>query len=331
MRCGTGGFTPPVAFDCGRAALCSFVILRALMKITRDFVIQNLADSGLMSADDASSLCESLSSLSGPADSDTVAQELSGTDKLTAYQAECVCRGESTGLVFGDYVVLDKIGQGGMGVVLKAQHTRMERIVAVKKLNAEALQSEDLVKRFYREVKASARLLHPNVVTALDAREHEGVHYLIMEYMVCGLVWSGLLPQVADERSERSLRRRHPRASRRGRVLAPKRGVLPVGVSVRRLAGSPVWRPRPPAGLQYPVHAGNQARRTCGFFIETTCRAAPCDRPGWRVTANGRRCSGTCHRVAGRSAPMGASARCARARHRSVRRSPGQRAPTGLG
>ena len=70
-----------------------------------------------------------------------------------------------------------------MGVVLKAQHTRMERIVAVKKLNAEAMQSEDLVKRFYREVKASARLLHPNVVTALDAREHEGIHYLIMEFI----------------------------------------------------------------------------------------------------------------------------------------------------
>ena len=83
------------------------------MRITRDFVVQNLADSGLMSADDASSLCESRASLSGPADSDTVAQELSGTDKLTAYQARAIYQGKPVGLLFGEHEILKPIGRGG--------------------------------------------------------------------------------------------------------------------------------------------------------------------------------------------------------------------------
>jgi serine/threonine protein kinase len=153
------------------------------MKITPEQLVQNLSDSGLMSADEASSLCEGLSTVRGPTDADTVIQELASTGKLTAYQAESVCRGETSGLVFGDYLVLDKIGQGGMGVVLRAQHRRMNRVVAVKKLPTAALDSEDAVKRFYREVEAAARLMHTNIVTAFDASEHDGVHYLIMEYV----------------------------------------------------------------------------------------------------------------------------------------------------
>jgi eukaryotic-like serine/threonine-protein kinase len=44
-------------------------------------------------------------------------------------------------------------------------------------------KSPDAVRRFYREVKAAARLMHPNIVAAHDASEHEGVHYLVMEYV----------------------------------------------------------------------------------------------------------------------------------------------------
>jgi serine/threonine-protein kinase len=93
-----------------------------------------------------------------------------------------VYQGKVKGLVFGDYRVLDKLGQGGMGVVLKAQHQRMDRIVAVKMISGAALKSPDAIKRFYREVKAAAKLMHPNIVAAHDACEHDGVHYLIMEY-----------------------------------------------------------------------------------------------------------------------------------------------------
>jgi len=83
----------------------------------------------------------------------------------------------------GDYELLEKLGEGGMGAVYKARHRTMDRLVAVKLLPARSVQSADLVKRFYQEVKAAAKLIHPNVVTAFDAGQYEGVHYLVMEYV----------------------------------------------------------------------------------------------------------------------------------------------------
>jgi WD40 repeat protein/formylglycine-generating enzyme required for sulfatase activity/serine/threonine protein kinase len=84
---------------------------------------------------------------------------------------------------FGEYVLLDKLGEGGMGVVYKAQHRRMKRLVAVKTISRREIGSPDAVKRFYREVETAAKLNHPNIVQAYDASEHDGVHYLVMEYV----------------------------------------------------------------------------------------------------------------------------------------------------
>jgi len=47
----------------------------------------------------------------------------------------------------------------------------------------QTLKNKEAVQRFYREVEAAARLTHPNIVTAHDAREHAGTHYLVMEYV----------------------------------------------------------------------------------------------------------------------------------------------------
>jgi hypothetical protein len=76
---------------------------------------------------------------------------------------------------FGEYRLLAKLGQGGMGVVWKAEHLRMHRLVAIKVLPRAQMQSPEAVRRFYREVEAAAQLAHPNIVTAYDAREHQGV------------------------------------------------------------------------------------------------------------------------------------------------------------
>ena len=103
--------------------------------------------------------------------------------KLTKYQAQAVYEGKTKGLVFGQYVVLDKLGEGGMGVVLKAQHRRMKRLVAIKVLSSAAMKQAGAVERFHREVEAAAKLSHPNIVTAYDADEHQGMHYLAMEYV----------------------------------------------------------------------------------------------------------------------------------------------------
>lgn len=88
----------------------------------------------------------------------------------------------------GDYEIRQLIGSGGMGNVYLARHVRMQRIVAIKMLPIERMHSEDAVERFYAEVRAASRLLHPNIVTAFDAGEVEAekfgkVHYLAMEYV----------------------------------------------------------------------------------------------------------------------------------------------------
>ena len=112
-----------------------------------------------------------------------LARELVRQKKLTKFQAQAVYQGKVKGLILGDYLVLDRIGEGGMGQVYKAQHKVMERVVALKTLPASATKSEKAVQRFHREVKVAARLSHPNIVTAHDAREDQGIHFLVMEYV----------------------------------------------------------------------------------------------------------------------------------------------------
>jgi len=153
------------------------------MAISLEEFVKNLVRSGLLSAAEVSSFQESFPPEKRPHDAEGLARELIRAGKLTKYQAAAVYKGKTKGLVFGEYTVLEQIGAGGMGVVLKALHRRMNRVVAVKMLPAPALGSEEAVRRFYREVEAAARLMHPNIVTALDARQHEGIHYLVMEYV----------------------------------------------------------------------------------------------------------------------------------------------------
>ena len=83
----------------------------------------------------------------------------------------------------GQYAVLEKIGQGGMGAVYKAVHTRLKRLVAMKMLPASRLADPQAVARFQREMEAVGQLDHPHLVRAHDAGEAEGQHFLVMEYL----------------------------------------------------------------------------------------------------------------------------------------------------
>jgi serine/threonine protein kinase len=150
--------------------------------VTLEQFVQQLTASGLMSASEVTSFQGTLPP-PRPKDAESLARELVQANKLTRYQAASVYQGRGKGLMFGEYRVLDKLGQGGMGVVLKAEHRRMKRLVAVKMIAGAAMKSPDAVKRFYREVEAAAKLNHPNIVQAHDASEHEGVHYLVMEFV----------------------------------------------------------------------------------------------------------------------------------------------------
>ena len=84
---------------------------------------------------------------------------------------------------FDEYLLLGKLGEGGIGVVWKAQHRRMHRLVAIKMLPPATMKSPAVVQRSYREVEAAAKLTHPNIVIAHDAGECQGTHFLVMEYV----------------------------------------------------------------------------------------------------------------------------------------------------
>jgi uncharacterized protein (TIGR03067 family) len=81
------------------------------------------------------------------------------------------------------YRIIELIGQGGMGKVYKAEHRLMNRPVAIKLINSQLVQNGQAVERFRREVQAAARLSHPNIVTAYDAEQAGGTHFLVMEFV----------------------------------------------------------------------------------------------------------------------------------------------------
>jgi serine/threonine protein kinase/WD40 repeat protein len=112
-----------------------------------------------------------------------LARALVRAGKLTPYQAGALSQGKARGLLIGNYFILDKLGAGGMGVVFKARHRRLGRIVALKILPPTLARDKDLLSRFRREVDVAARLSHPNIVSVLDANEDRGVQFMTMEYI----------------------------------------------------------------------------------------------------------------------------------------------------
>jgi serine/threonine protein kinase/formylglycine-generating enzyme required for sulfatase activity len=153
------------------------------MAVSLEQFVERLEASGLMSADEVAAATNKLPDDRQPKDVKSLAKHLVKQGKLTKYQAAAVYQERTDHLVVGDYVVLDKLGEGGMGEVLKAQHRRMDRIVALKILPAAKVDSKDAIDRFHQEVRAAAKLTHPNIVTAYDAGEQDGLHYLVMEYV----------------------------------------------------------------------------------------------------------------------------------------------------
>ena len=81
------------------------------------------------------------------------------------------------------YEIVGLIGKGGMGDVYKARHLMMDRTVALKIINGALVRKTEAVNRFHREVKAAAKLSHPNIVTAHDAEQAGGLHFMVMEYV----------------------------------------------------------------------------------------------------------------------------------------------------
>jgi tRNA A-37 threonylcarbamoyl transferase component Bud32 len=81
------------------------------------------------------------------------------------------------------YRILRELGRGGMGVVYQARQTVMDRQVVIKVINKALLDQPGALERFQREVRAAAKLSHPNIVTAYDAEQAGELHMLVMEFV----------------------------------------------------------------------------------------------------------------------------------------------------
>ena len=102
---------------------------------------------------------------------------------LTLWQAQQLLAGRSSGYKVDRYILLDLIGQGGMGRVYLARDSRLNRQVALKILSPERMSNPRAIARFQREARVGAQLQHENLVRIYDFGESNGRFFLVMEYI----------------------------------------------------------------------------------------------------------------------------------------------------
>ena len=102
---------------------------------------------------------------------------------LTAWQAHKLLEGRHRGFFLGKYKLLDHLGSGGMSSVYLAEHTLMQRLVAIKVLPQHRVSDSSYLARFLHEGQCAAALDHPNIVRVYDLDNRGKIHYLVMEYI----------------------------------------------------------------------------------------------------------------------------------------------------
>jgi eukaryotic-like serine/threonine-protein kinase len=118
-----------------------------------------------------------------PANPVALSDSLAELGVLTGYQARKLRLNRFSDVVIGQYLVLDKVGEGGMGKVYKAVQLRTGRTVALKVVRGQLLSNPVIMRRYQREAAAAASLSHPNIVGLYDADEADGKHFMAMEFV----------------------------------------------------------------------------------------------------------------------------------------------------
>ncbi len=146
-------------------------------------LIDRLRKSGLVPAPEMQAFLTDLRT--GPVEPDPVRvlDRLVEGHLLTRFQADRLGAGKYKGFVLGSYMILDRLGAGGMGQVFLAEHAAMRRFVALKVLPGNVYENDIARERFFREARAAATLDHPNIVRVFDMNREGKLLYLVMEYV----------------------------------------------------------------------------------------------------------------------------------------------------
>jgi serine/threonine-protein kinase len=155
-----------------------------MAKIRIDKFLDLLKRSGLVGKDPLTRALTELKAEGQPLeDAEALADRLVQAGLITRWQANKLLEGKSKGFFLGRYKLLGHIGTGGMSSVYLAEHTLMQRRVAIKVLPQKRVNDSSYLPRFYREARAAAALHHPNIVIAHDVDSEDDTHYLVMEFV----------------------------------------------------------------------------------------------------------------------------------------------------
>lgn len=186
-RCPTPSPLPACHPSSNRARMARFacyphraIAMNKPQPVDRKTFLAHIRRSGLVAE---SELTRWLSRLPDTDRGRVLARALVAEGVLTRFQAERLLIGRTAGFLLGQYRILDQIGRGGMGRVFKAEHLTMRRLVALKVLAPHLIKTGRAHELFFREVRATSQLVHPNIVTAFDASAAGDRHYLVLEYV----------------------------------------------------------------------------------------------------------------------------------------------------